>query len=987
MLHLTISLLISVNPPAWEAPVELDWFIGDCNPVSMAIGFGDWATNTEGPHPGLDFTVDNEYLHSPLTSDGYIIGQWPPVSAFHISPQGSLVFGPDNPEYTNWGWQIDHIEKPLTAERWADYSPGTYVGSGTNLDLQASPDNIFRHFHLYWMWVWYSSSYGDWVPGAIYNGEEAPAMKGYVNPVQYLPQEDLIGYDTVGFRRVLEESENCNRGIWFSPDGKEIAEEFGLSITSEEFQEAVFGVVDFAVAPCSEFIQGGGNRDSCGVYSIGHRLAWVNPYFTNTYDPVLYENVFDDTDTRSAREYDYNYRTLFEMKGQLPYDTNLSVPAYTDEYRAVFLDGYCIGESEAITELSQWWFNSAYILSNSGNLTTGSTGWDNVWKFDNPSYKHYWDTNVMCIGGWDTRLRRGDRDGGPLNPLSPISQFSLYPDGEYLVDVAATSHGSAFLTTQVSEQIYLPRDDLEDPFHTESPIVVDNHMPYVDSVIVYSKPPSPYALPIVYFSSGWVEDTENMCSQPINHTNRYPTESGNELWIAVRYSEPVNVSPYDVSMHAFLQGSETWNAGYCRPMPTGACWPDRFGELDHDRLSGGFWQLYRCSSAPPSTFQGPISIVFPHSSLLTDFAGNMIDGDPSTITSPRSSDGSWDLASYDQHDNVYTWGYPTWYVEYVGDHFECFAQVNETEVARHDIPYIYNPESSMSFDGYIYYSCGTYLRCIQNPLEKYIFVIDLDGIVSEVDIYSRGAAEIMPDDTRTWVNYNPYSSSSYPGNYLWIRYRQVMHIGYLYVIDSNECWNFINGQTGESYWAEMCHLVAQDYREEWEYCDAWAHRPTGTFYYINSNDPEPTFNGSSWTVPVYFIDDYEYDHYFMGNVVLSATSNSLCSSPEIEEVSYQQVDAQIEDNRTLEVLSVSSNPVAEMLSIKVNLPDQGQYSILVYDVCGRVIADLSRSFQSSGSNTIEWDVKGQNGTRIPSGCYFLTVSSGEKTIHQRFLVY
>ncbi len=57
MLHLTISIIIGVNPPAWEAPVGMDWFIGDCNPVSIAIGYGDWATNTEGPHPGLDLPL------------------------------------------------------------------------------------------------------------------------------------------------------------------------------------------------------------------------------------------------------------------------------------------------------------------------------------------------------------------------------------------------------------------------------------------------------------------------------------------------------------------------------------------------------------------------------------------------------------------------------------------------------------------------------------------------------------------------------------------------------------------------------------------------------------------------------------------------------------------------------------------------------------------------------------------------------------------
>lgn len=718
MLHLTISIIIGVNPPAWEAPVGMDWFIGDCNPVSIAIGYGDWATNTEGPHPGLDFTVDDEYLHSPLASDGCIIGQWPPVSAFHISTQGSLVFGSDNPENTNWGWQIDHIEKPLTAERWADYSPGTYVGSGTNLDLQASPDNTFRHFHLYWMWVWYSSSYGDWVPGARYNGEDFSPKRGYINPIQYLPQEDLIGYDTVRYNRVIEEAASQKRGIWFSPDGTETADQFGLLISAYQFQEAIFGKVDFSVSPYSAFGDLP-NRDSCGVYSVGHKLAWVNPYI-GTYDPVYYENVFDSNVNQSRAETDYDYRTLFEMKNELPYESDLlPYPTDTDKYRAAFLDGNCPGESNSFFEIPEWWFDSAYILSNSGNLQPGPTGWENVFTLNNSLCYNYWSSNVMCAGGWDTRLRRGDRGGSENDDQAPISQYSVFPDGEYLVDVTATSQGSAFLASPSITQRYLPSENIDDPTSNEDPIVVDNHRPYVDSIIVYSKGFSSSAIPTVFYTAGWDENTESMVASLDQHVYGYPASfSFDRLWIAVRYSEPMNTSKDEVFMTAELNGDITWSSERFVPADVQSYWPDRFGELNTSRLSDGVWYLYYHTGLSPNAYKGPITIAIKQTPDLCDYAGNMIDGNPSTIAHARNSDGSYPSANYESEDNYYTWGNVGWSydIDQENQFLECIASVGNTELARIDLStkvYDWSDDWDRlcSFGASIDYSSGVYFFC------------------------------------------------------------------------------------------------------------------------------------------------------------------------------------------------------------------------------------------------------------------------------------
>ncbi len=81
--------------------------------------------------------------------------------------------------------------------------------------------------------------------------------------------------------------------------------------------------------------------------------------------------------------------------------------------------------------------------------------------------------------GYKTQKRR--QGGSENDDQAPISQYSVFPDGEYLVDVTATSQGSAFLASPSITQRYLPSENIDDPTSNEDPIVVDNHRPYVDS--------------------------------------------------------------------------------------------------------------------------------------------------------------------------------------------------------------------------------------------------------------------------------------------------------------------------------------------------------------------------------------------------------------------------------------------------------------------------------------------------------------------------
>jgi len=96
ILSIFSILLTLASPPSWEPPVSLVWPFADGAIRSVDIGYGDWATSSEGPHPGIDFGADNDDdIRNPLSTGGYIIGQWPSLECPYPETEGSLVFAPN----------------------------------------------------------------------------------------------------------------------------------------------------------------------------------------------------------------------------------------------------------------------------------------------------------------------------------------------------------------------------------------------------------------------------------------------------------------------------------------------------------------------------------------------------------------------------------------------------------------------------------------------------------------------------------------------------------------------------------------------------------------------------------------------------------------------------------------------------------------------------------------------------------------------------
>ena len=68
---------------------------------------------------------------------------------------------------------------------------------------------------------------------------------------------------------------------------------------------------------------------------------------------------------------------------------------------------------------------------------------------------------------------------------------------------------------------------------------------------------------------------------------------------------------------------------------------------------------------------------------------------------------------------------------------------------------------------------------------------------------------------------------------------------------------------------------------------------------------------------------------------------------------------------------VHPNPFVHSTSVSYILSKPGRVRASIYDAAGRLTADLVDGYHADGSYTVPWDGRATNGTRAPSGVYFL----------------
>jgi hypothetical protein len=980
-LQLSILLCIVLFNAAVLAtpPMEPTWypywpFSTNTGIDEVHIGYGDWCViddpHPEGPHPGIDFGDPNgggTMVYSLCAEDDLV--QWKGCM------QGSngwvvVVAKPED----DWGWALGHID--VDDHNKYDFPSGT-LPAFEEVDPTYTSLGHWPHVHLMWLEAWPTDS--------TYNST------GYYNPFFWMSEDpdlrnDLIEYDEVMFNFCYSPF-FADEGLWFMPDESEVPAQFS-SIDPVLFQSTVFGIVDVGASPYSAF-NADPERDSVGVNTVGYKILKQNPYTGD----------YEDLDESSISIFGGEYRLLVSM------DDGEMTLGDSPEYRALYVDG----NTRTQIQEQNMRHHNAYILTNSGTQSMGSgvdgfnSGWDNVWT-DSYNRDADWNDHEFLRGAWDTRLGNSND-----NRTALVNNQAVFPDGKYAFDVRALSQGTAFLDAVNQEwaERALPREDPNDENSPVTGVVVDNYLPYVDSVIVYSSTRGldPPRLQMIY-AAGWEEDTGSNTAELMETVYGYlPLEEMmfDQLWIAVRYSEPMDTGEGDVWITAEMRAQQRWNSisdGEFIPQDTQSNWPQKFGPLETEELSGGMWQLYRYGGVWPREYNGRLTLHVKHSSEHpVDYGENSIDGDPSTIAEPRNADGSWSGIRYEtEDDDSYEWGQCNWDVYGSGTSEGYFyAMVGNTRVQtvfftelglgkeEKEDEYLHVVEANIE------YTCGAFVskyRMDSGYIHgHHIRVIDGDGNwVGHTYLYGPCENSEMP----VYYQFN-YSTegiengSEWDNKYFWILFRFVYYHGSQARWESEEVWYGYNGHTGMNIAAIGNGPVVQNTLYFGDYCPAWGDTDSRGIYYINCNFPAPEYTvEDGWRIPVYYVNVGSTIPYYRGEMLIptQALSDSQC----LDDMCESGIDSRLEVH-AFGIQPPLPNPASSSVVVRYSIENAGHYDIKVYDLTGRVHAELLHGEAASGVHSIAWDLSDDTGGNLPAGAYLIRLTGcGQEEIQKLIIL-
>ena len=164
------------------------------------------------------------------------------------------------------------------------------------------------------------------------------------------------------------------------------------------------------------------------------------------------------------------------------------------------------------------------------------------------------------------------------------------------------------------------------------------------------------------------------------------------------------------------------------------------------------------------------------------------------------------------------------------------------------------------------------------------------------------------------------------------------------------------------------------------YIHIWLQEDSGTF-------GSSSRYGTGGTNPLLLAPaDFDGD----GKPDLACTNEYLIGLTLLRNLGGAPVDASIPDQHAFTGLRL--RPARERADGSVDVrfdlsTPAASARLAVYDVRGRLVRALLHAPVSAGSHQVDWDRRGQNGTRVPRGVYFVELrADGTRTAHRAVLV-
>jgi hypothetical protein len=152
-----------------------------------------------------------------------------------------------------------------------------------------------------------------------------------------------------------------------------------------------------------------------------------------------------------------------------------------------------------------------------------------------------------------------------------------------------------------------------------------------------------------------------------------------------------------------------------------------------------------------------------------------------------------------------------------------------------------------------------------------------------------------------------------------------------------------------------------------------------------SKQPEFTITVSANSYPVTVKYSINGDHVFtlsdgmggrlLNNAVLAKTGSIRITNASVKSLVLKLVDDKIAVPKEFALHQNYPNPFNPSTRFDVDIPKTAEVDITVYDILGQKIATLLNGVQEAGYKTVEWNGANEHGLTVPSGMYFVRMTS------------
>jgi hypothetical protein len=108
---------------------------------------------------------------------------------------------------------------------------------------------------------------------------------------------------------------------------------------------------------------------------------------------------------------------------------------------------------------------------------------------------------------------------------------------------------------------------------------------------------------------------------------------------------------------------------------------------------------------------------------------------------------------------------------------------------------------------------------------------------------------------------------------------------------------------------------------------------------------------------------------------------SARSGPEREEVTATSLKPAV-----FRLHRNSPNPFRQGTRIAYDLPARSKVRLSIYDAGGRQVKELAGGWQEAGRYNLDWDGRDKSGRRCPSGIYFCSLRTEDRTAVRKMLI-